>query len=475
MYIRKVYIEDVKGLRKVDLDLSRPNGDLAGWTVLAGENGTGKSTLLKAIALAVGGVTSASRMEPSFQGWIREGAEQAAVRVVLEWDERDRFEKGGSIPKKPVQVGLVWERATPTRATGGDEPVCKEMPELEGTAVTRYRGPWSSNPSGWFLAAYGPFRRLGKRDDYNEAGSIVVARTKSLFDEDFTLAESIHWLKDIYSRRLDCLDRARRLKEKNPKANTKDLEEEAASLDKIHFAVLSLLNDGFLQPKTKILDFNTEGLLVEQDGVALTLRQISDGQRAAIALVFDIVRQMHRCFGELDVEQDQHDSSVKVPYSGVVLIDEADAHLHVEWQKRLGFWLREHFPRVQFIVATHSPFICQAASPGGLIRLPPPGSNESPRPLTTPEYNTVVYGGADNAVISALFGVERAHSTAAEDLREQITALEMKLLRGGATKEDREELKQLQAKLPPLGTVAADQSLRKLQEMRRERDPSDSS
>lgn len=45
--------------------------------------------------------------------------------------------------------------------------------------------------------------------------------------------------------------------------------------------------------------------------------------------------------------------------SGVVLIDELDAHLHPKWQRQIGQWLRLKFPNLQFIVATHSPFVAQ--------------------------------------------------------------------------------------------------------------------
>ncbi|ROO90025.1 hypothetical protein EDD29_7738 [Actinocorallia herbida] len=40
------------GPRSVDLDLIRPDGGHAGWTVLAGRNASGKTTLLRAMALA---------------------------------------------------------------------------------------------------------------------------------------------------------------------------------------------------------------------------------------------------------------------------------------------------------------------------------------------------------------------------------------------------------------------------------------
>jgi len=55
---------------------------------------------------------------------------------------------------------------------------------------------------------------------------------------------------------------------------------------------------------------------------------------------------------------------------GVVLIDEIDVHLHPEWQRAIGVWLQEHFPRIQFIVTTHSPLVCPAANHGRIYHLP---------------------------------------------------------------------------------------------------------
>ena len=68
--------------------------------------------------------------------------------------------------------------------------------------------------------------------------------------------------------------------------------------------------------------------------------------------------------------QDSPSGAPVVTHRGVVLIDEVDVHLHVSWQRSIGFWLKKHFPNVQFIVTTHSPFVCQAADPGRSL-LPP--------------------------------------------------------------------------------------------------------
>jgi predicted ATP-binding protein involved in virulence len=60
---------------------------------------------------------------------------------------------------------------------------------------------------------------------------------------------------------------------------------------------------------------------------------------------------------------------------GVVVIDELDLSLHPTWQKRMIGILKQLFPKVQFICATHSPFIIQSLEEGELITLDPPMSD----------------------------------------------------------------------------------------------------
>ena len=47
---------------------------------------------------------------------------------------------------------------------------------------------------------------------------------------------------------------------------------------------------------------------------------------------------------------------------GIVLIDELETHLHIELQKKILPFLTEFFPRIQFIVTTHSPYILNSIS-----------------------------------------------------------------------------------------------------------------
>lgn len=188
-------------------------------------------------------------------------------------------------------------------------------------------------------------------------------------------------------------------------------------------SVFRILNDGLLPDNARVIRYDRDGLWLEQGGVALTVEGLSDGYRVVTSLILDIVRRIFAAFGVFSL-QDEPNGSVSCPSSGVVLIDEIDVHLHVSWQQRIGIWLREHFPNVQFIVSTHSPFICQAASEGGLIRLAAPGeSSRTPEVLEDEVAKRIIHGGADDAVLSELFGLESAYGIATQDKRRELTEL----------------------------------------------------
>lgn len=98
------------------------------------------------------------------------------------------------------------------------------------------------------------------------------------------------------------------------------------------------------------------------DGTVMDFMALSDGYRNVIKIVTDIATKM--CIlnpylggGALQMTP------------GVVVIDELDLSLHPTWQRRIVRILKELFPKIQFICATHSPFIIQSLEPGELIAL----------------------------------------------------------------------------------------------------------
>ncbi len=202
-----------------------------------------------------------------------------------------------------------------------------------------------------------------------------------------------------------------------------------------------MLADGLLPDGYVVRGVDADGLWVDNNDRRFPLREMSDGYRAVTALVVDLLKQIHDCYGEIAL--DETEGSVRVVAPGVVVIDEVDAHLHVTWQKRIGTWLKSHFPNMQFIVTTHSPYVCQSADPGGLIRLPGPDQDESPRVVSEDLYERVVYGSGDDAALSGLFGLESSYSDAAQRLRRELVELEYAVVVGSASPPDIERYRHI--------------------------------
>lgn len=101
-------------------------------------------------------------------------------------------------------------------------------------------------------------------------------------------------------------------------------------------------------------------LVIHKGNKVIDIKQLSDGERAFIALISDLGRRLALANPELENP---------LLGAGVVLIDEIELHLHPKWQLELLENLRTIFPNIQFIVTTHSPYIIQTAREGELISL----------------------------------------------------------------------------------------------------------
>jgi len=98
------------------------------------------------------------------------------------------------------------------------------------------------------------------------------------------------------------------------------------------------------------------------DEQILPAKMLSDGQRITLGMVADIAYKAASLNPQLE-----NNAPKKTP--GIVLIDEIDLHLHPNWQRKIIKNLTTAFPLIQFITTTHSPFIIQALRDGELIDL----------------------------------------------------------------------------------------------------------
>lgn len=113
-------------------------------------------------------------------------------------------------------------------------------------------------------------------------------------------------------------------------------------------ALKVLLDNESVQLKYDYKNYNFQ--ILEEGRQAFGFDELSDGYSAAIQILSDLILRMEQnwlkkgTLSSYDVE-------------GIVMIDELETHLHIGLQRKILPFLSEFFPKIQFIVSTHSPYI----------------------------------------------------------------------------------------------------------------------
>lgn len=434
MYVTKVHIKDVRSIDSLDWQCGE--GSQAGWHVFIGDNGSGKSTVLRAIALAIIGPSEAQALRVNWNDWLRMGQQRGEVRVDLQQDpEYDKWAGKGKTTKDlliaHVRLSAADEGQTKLKAVSHE----KNDPS---------RHVWSGKP-GWFAASYGPFRRFSGGDKETEKlyySHPKVGRHLSLFGESVALSEAIDWLQQL---------------------QFKALEAETGNGQTGGQADIALLNhvrqfvneSGFLPHGARIERITSDAVeFVDGNGARLPVNELSDGYRSVLSLTFELIRQLAMTYGAEHVFSQQDPTKVQAP--GVVLIDEIDAHLHPSWQMEIGLWLRRHFPHIQFFVSTHSPLICQAAATGGSVfRLAKPGTDMSNAMLEGDALHRLLYGNVLDAYDTRSFGDNVGRSELARDKMERLAELNQKELEEGLAEPEQNEQADLRIIFPTVRVTGA--------------------
>lgn len=407
MYVKRISIENIAGIEQLTWEAP---GDPAGWHAIVGDNGSGKSSLLRAVALALVGPEQAPGLRLDWDAWLRRGSRHGSVELQLHADP----EFDPDAPPTGVGSAGIELRRGPEQVQLGPRPA------KTTAAVWQHR-------RGWFSAAYGPFRRFGGGDPSAEGlarSYPSLARHLTVFGEAYALTEAPEWLRELNYLKL----------EKAPEG-------------KLFYALLDFINqDGFLPHGYRLSEVSSAGVLfVDADGAELPVELLSDGFRSVLSMTFEIIRQLSIAY---DLDRLFSDDHLRVDVPGVVLIDEIDAHLHPSWQREIGVWLRKHFPRMQFIITTHSPLVLQAAEVGSVMRLPRSSSDEEPRMLEGVELQRVVLGDVSDAYGTGAFGEGVTRSDSSQKNLERLAELNIKQLKTSLAADEREELQRLRATMP---------------------------
>lgn len=336
MRIDYLLVQNFKGFESQEFTFSPQ------FNLIVGTNGTGKTSALDAIAVAIGSWFLGLRGYDTRHIWPHE------VRLAQRtYDEEIRFEK--IFPAAVTAAGCVqgndifWERS---------------LESLSGR--TRYQN--ASNLKAIAATADRLVREQGDVDlpliSYYGTGRLwQEPRSETMVKSPAKLARR---------RELSRLSGYRN--SVDPRLSTRDLVQWVARQSWIGYqqgkespvfkavkkAILNCIEDAenlYFDPK------RGEVVVVMREHGAQPFANLSDGQRCMLAMVGDIAQKAATL-------NPQSGDNVLERTRGVVLIDELDLHLHPRWQRRIVESLRNTFPGLQFICTSHSPFLIQSLRSG---------------------------------------------------------------------------------------------------------------
>jgi predicted ATP-binding protein involved in virulence len=334
MKIRTLRLENYRRFRDFSIDFN------SGVTVLVARNGAGKTSILDAIATALG--TFLTRL-PGIKG-ISPRETDALVEPDLT-----------KVPYMRISCestdGIKWdrtERRDKTQRTQSSIPPAEGIKALNAYADKFIDAETSHMPYTLPVFLYygtgrgvydSPQRKRGFRKNFRRfdafEGGLESRANFRRFVEYFFALEDVE-------NRLQ--------KEK------KDFDTELPELKVIREAIHRMMPE-FSNPRTVfpvgiMLDWADSGTAKQ-----LLLEQLSDGYRMTLVMTMDIAARM--------AEANPHMEDA-LATEGIVLIDEIDLHLHPGWQQHILPDLARTFPNIQFIVSTHSPQIIGTVAPDSI-------------------------------------------------------------------------------------------------------------
>lgn len=337
MFVHDLKIENLKLLKDVRLQFAE-KGVPRPWTVLIGENGTGKTTVLRALAMAAAGATRSSQFVDVASLPDRR-SQSAKVRI------RSTFETGGPLDGRqgtfsPARyrtvAGTLELRAGSQKISGSSHWVGERKTKVDVIDEAQ-----TATESAWFVLGYGVHRELGALSAPERRSQLVVDRLAPLFEPSAPI------LGPGFAEQMLDADMSRAF---------------ARTLSKVliqsgllpGFSGIELVGRGTVRDASG-LEGHRFSQRIGDELLTLPTRWLSQGYQATIVWVADLVGQAMLHAGRPLESED---------IEGLVLIDELDLYLHPAWQRQLIPTLRSTFPHVQFVATTHSPLVLTGLEPG---------------------------------------------------------------------------------------------------------------
>lgn len=425
-YFLSLELENVRCFgERQKIDFSDRDGKPKQWTIILGDNGTGKTTILQAtVSMTPEFIVNQQKSDrfPDF-GYIipntffriREYGKPEASLIADEIAEKFAFSKKKNsqsfyiIANTSVKSSLTSaSNEKPLRLVTSDSGYEVETIEEKDKNLANVTAK---------LFAYGASRKAGRTSisEQNEESVFIT-----LFDETTLLLTPEEWLiRSNYESLLESEHQEKRKQKLNKIIET--LIQILPDISEIRFGEKTINNK--FQP---IVEFKTPYGWVEAKDLSL-------GYRTSMAWMVDFASRMFDLYPE---------SENPLAEPAVVLIDEIDLHLHPKWQRDLLDWLSDLCPNTQFIVTTHSPLIVQSAAARdanfAVCR------REGDHVVIDQSLDAVKNWRTDQILTSDLFGLETARP---KEIEQDLLERQQILSKAKLSKKDENRLKEIEAKV----------------------------
>ena len=394
MYITKVILEKVRNVKELSIEFEGQGEAL----LIAADNGEGKTTILRGIAMGLCDESSASGLLRELPGeYIRKREKQATINIFLKNNDGVCYEIETVIDKLPAFERLkqnLWKLKNGERTT---------------SPLNAEDFPWNDI----FVCGYGAGRApqgtgTGDIDKYAPVHAVY-----SLFNYDDEMINP-----ELVIHRL--LEKAR----KSAGEDAKRRKDRADKMLNHLTSILKILLN--LDPEDRVI-MTEKGIEVKGHWGRNKFSSLGDGYKSMITWIMDLL-SWRMISPRWSITPDK--------FSGIVLVDEIEQHLHPRWQKNVMQLLRDTFPNLQFIVTTHSPLAVSGCKDCRVLSVKR-GKLQFEN----------AYGWLAEDVYAEVMDLSSSRAGAVESKIKQYENLYLQKLKGTISREDGVLLEEIEAKL----------------------------
>lgn len=348
MQIQSFSLKNIGQFQDLSVSLAPTTQFTSNITVFIGNNGSGKTSLLKSVATALTWFVARLKHDKSNGTPIPES-------VILNTANAAAVEINVNDQNLQQQIQAYTWRITKNR-TARKAEFTTHLTELN--QLTSYYKQWlgEDDQSSLPLIAFYPVERsvidiplkirekhqFLQIDGYDNALNNAVDFRR--FFEWFRDREDVEneFIKDLILRiKQDANDEE--LFKKVDQYNSGKFKD--VQLEAVRQAIYAFM------PSFKNLQVSRKprlAMIIDKNDKTLNVNQLSQGEKSLMALVGDIARRLAMMNPKLNNP---------LLGKGIILIDEIDMHLHPQWQRSIIQRLQTTFPNCQFILTTHSPLV----------------------------------------------------------------------------------------------------------------------